>query len=555
MSAENDGIKVVPAWVHTWHTKKPECNCVGVKEKVMTFTPDGKVEHKDRIRIYNDPMRPFWVTKPQYRTHQYKKEFGDVEECDRYVCHDSELEFRLASALGYYSSRKMNLRMLCNSPYVYGADIETAVLIKQSYLANMPAGIVPKYSVGGLDIENEVTGEERINIITFIHEDHIYTGVTREHAKLEYEPDKFRDATKEEFLEVIYKLLGFYFDRYHFKLTIEILPDELSLIKWIFARIHENKTDFVGVWNLSYDIPKIIERIEKLGGDLEEIMCHPDIPKECKWVDWYLDPKVVQHYTDKWHWLSLAGYTQFVDSMCIYARLRKVTGRESSYSLDSISNKELGHGKLHFGAITNHAYVQKHNFLEYTAYNINDAMVLMLMEKQNNDIAAVAGLCGQSILSQFARQTVLLKNDAYVYGKSRGKIPASAGANMYTQYDKEQLKAGGAVLPPDKAVNVGTSIVRELGDKRTQVCLYTNDLDFSSLYPTITSAFNVSKETILSTVLSINGMPKEMVSVLFGYLNRPDVNGVPIGTQFFGLPTYQEWHKKIQEYVSTNGIQ
>lgn len=540
----------VKAWVHTWSAKKPN-DYVGVKEKIINTHEDGSVEYIDHISIYDDPLRPFWVTLPQYRTYKYKKEFGDVNRCEKYICHDSELEYKVAQALGQYvgPNRYINLRKLCNNPYVYGADIDVAVLIKQKYLENMPVGVVPKYTVGGLDIENEVNGEKKINVITFMHEDQIYTGVLKEYAKVEYAPDKFRDATKEDFLKDINRLLGFYFEKYHFKLTLEILPDEVSLITWIFKCIHQCKTDFVGVWNLSYDIPMILSRLEALHADPVKIMCHPDIPEKYRLVKWQPDTRKVQHYTDKWHWLSLAGYTQFMDSMCIYARLRKVNGRESSYSLDSISNKELGHGKLHFGAITNHAYVQKHKFTEYTAYNINDVMVLMLMEKQNNDMSAVAGLCGQSILSQFSKQTVLLKNDAYVYGKQYGKIPAAAGATMFTPCDGDQLKAGGAVLPPNKAVNVGTAIVKEMGTRKTQVCLYTNDLDFSSLYPTVTSSFNISKETALSTVLQINGYPKEATEVLFGYLNRPDVNGVPVGTQFFGLPSYEQWADIFDKYL------
>lgn len=546
--------KTIRAWVHTWHVKKPGTNGVGVKEKIIKIHENGEKEYLDNLRIYDDPMRPFWVTKPQYRNHDYKKEFGDIDKCDRYLCHDSELEEKLAYALGYYSNRRINLRQLCNSPFVYGADIETAVLIKQNYLRNMPVGIVPKYSVGGLDIENQVTGDQKINIITFIHEDRIFTGVLQSDAMVEYEVDKFRPATKEDFLKVIYELLGFYFERYHFKLTLEILPDEVSVIRWIFQQIHACKTDFVGIWNLSYDIPKILSRLianELTLSQIEDILCHPDVPKRYRLVDWYQDTKDVQHFTDKWHWFSLAGYTQFIDSMCSYARLRKVSGRDSSYSLDSISTKELGHGKLHFGAITNHAYAQKHHFLEYVAYNINDAMVLMLMEWQNNDMTAIAGLAGQSIISQFSRQTVLLKNDAYVYGKSKGKIPASAGMNMFTPFDKEQAKAGGAVLPPNKAINVGSPVVEELGDRKTQVCLYTNDLDFSSLYPTITSAFNISKETILNTVIRINGFPEDAVEVLFGYLNRPEINGVPVATQFFGLPGYKEWDELYQKFLRT----
>lgn len=544
----------IHAWVHTWHVKKPAVNGVGVKEKIIRIHENGENEYIDAIRIYNDPMRPFWITKPQFRNHDYKKEFGDIDKCDQYLCHDSELEEKLASALGYYSRRPTNLRQLCNSPYVYGADIETAVLIKQTYLRRMPVGVIPKLTIGSLDIENEVLGDQRINIITFAHEDKIFTGVLKDCAQIEYEIDKFRDATKEEFLQVIYRLLGFYFERYHFKLELEILPTEVDLIKWIFRCIHQCKTDFIGIWNMSYDIPKIIDRLQKnhlSESEIEDILCHPDVPKQYRLVSWYYDSKEVQHYTDKWHWFSLAGYSQFMDSMCAYARLRKVSGRDSSYSLDSISTKELGHGKLHFGAITNHAYTQKHHFLEYTAYNINDAMLLILMEWQNNDMTAIAGLSGQSTINQFSRQTVLLKNDAYVYGKSKGKIPASAGVNMFTPFDKEQGKAGGAVLPPNKAINVGSAVVEEFGSRPTQVCLYANDLDFSSLYPTITSAFNISKETILSTVIQINGFPKEAVEVLFGYLNQPEINGVPVATQFFGLPDFHGWNELYTKSLRT----
>ena len=78
-------------------------------------------------------------------------------------------------------------------------------------------------------------------------------------------------------------------------------------------------------------------------------MAHPDVPKQYRYASYKEDISKTDHFTDKWHWMSITGYSQFLDSMCLYARLRKVSGREVSYKLDDIANKELGQGKLHFG--------------------------------------------------------------------------------------------------------------------------------------------------------------------------------------------------------------
>ena len=53
--------------------------------------------------------------------------------------------------------------------------------------------------------------------------------------------------------------------------------------------------------------------------------------------------------------------------------------------------------------------------------------------------------------------------------------------NMYDDYDDMQLKAGGTVLPPNKASGVGADIVEELPGRNTLVGLYANDLNFSSM--------------------------------------------------------------------------
>lgn len=551
-----DAVNRYKFYVSSWHCRKRNANCIGVVEKQVTEYPDGRKLEKDCLRLYRDPVRPFWITKPQFQaTYDRKKEFEDMDKLDIFQCHDSELEDTLARALGLpLSFRRRDIKMLCSSPYVYGADIPTETLIKQKYVHNTPVGKVADFTRGGLDIESEVRGEQRINIITFISEHHIYTCALQEYCKIHTDEEHFVSANEEDCLKVIHEMLGFYFEKHHFELTFKICDTELELITWIFQQIHKEKTNFIGVWNLGFDIPRILKRIDALGGDPVEIMCHPDVPKEYRFVNWYEDKKVVQHFTDKWHWMTIAGYSQFIDSMCLYSRLRKVNGRESSYGLDDISTKELGQGKLHFGAITNHWYMQNRRFLEYIAYNINDVMIMQLMEWKNNDMRALAGLCGMSPPSDFARQTTMLRNDAFDYGKAHKHLPASAGANMFDDFDDMQLKAGGTVLPPNKAIGVRANVVDELPDRSTLVSLYANDLDFSSMYPSTVSSMNVSKETALLTAVKINGYPKEMVEMFFSNIIQPHLNANVVCETFFGLPTYEEMAKKFEDEMVNNRL-
>ena len=551
MNTEQSKTKVIRFWANTWHCRKPEANAVGVKERLQLIHPDGSVEWKDNLEIYHDPIRPFWITLPQYRNHDYKKEFESLDRCEKFLCHDSALEETIAKALGNpLGYRKPHLRVLCNSPYVYGADIDTPTIIKQTYVRRVPVGKVATYTKGGLDIEAEVRGDHRINIITFIHEKEIYTTALREYCKVHSSETDSTPATEEDCLKVIYEMLDFYFKEHGFTLHFHIAETELEEIKWIFNKIHLSKTDYIGVWNLGFDIPHILERIAANGGDAAEIMCHPDVPHAYQFCEWTEDKTPTQHFTDKWHWLTLPGYSQFLDSMCLYARLRKVSGRESSYSLDDISTKEIGKGKLHFGDITNHWYMQNRRFLEYIAYNINDVIIMQLMEWQNNDMGALAALSGMSLLSHFSRQTVMVKNDAYAYGLDNGKVPATAGLKMFTDFDNRMPKAGGTVLPPNKAVGTGINAVKEF-NRQTQVSVLTNDLDVSSMYPSITSAFNISKETAQTTVLKINGHQPWETEVYFSGIIQPEINAVPLAERFYGFDGYLKLAERFRRDSAT----
>lgn len=546
--------KIDRYYVHSCHHRSddPNCNAVVVKEQICKHNDDGTETWEPYLRVIKDPTRSFYITKTQYRDHAYKKEFEDINKLEEFKCKDSELRERLANALGCGYRRYVGLRDLCSSPYVYGADIDTETLIKQAYLKIQPEGKSAKITVGAFDIETEVYGEGRINVITFIHEREIYTVALKESCKIYSASDDIldidvnvrpRQATYEECLSVVNSIIGEELTKNKFTLHLELVDSELELLQTIFKHIHECKTDIVGIWNILFDIPKILERLNVLGVDPREIFCPPNLPKRycvCEFKE-DINPNA-EHMVDKWHWFSCTGYTQFIDSMCLYGRLRKVDGKDISYSLDYISNKELGQGKLHLGEITNHRWSQTYDFLRYIAYNINDVLIMQLMEFKNHDIDSLIGLSDCSLLKNFSKQTVMVRDGDYVYAKENGHIPASAGVSMYTEWDSEMPKAGGTVLPPEKAVGTRACVMQGTSG-RTQVSLFVNDLDESSMYPSALRLANISKETYYGSVLNINGYDKIHIELLGQVTISPEAYCVQAYKLFLDLPDYEEMEK------------
>lgn len=541
-------MKRIPFWIHSAQCRKPEANVFVIKEKVLEIDDAGNRTWSNNLRFINDPKRPFWMTKTGFRNHEFKKEFEYEANLEKYTVRDSEMIEKIKRCLGVFG-RRNNPRELFNSPFIYGADIDTGVLIRKSY-NEKTVGMLPQLTVGSMDIENEVRGEKRINVFSFNEGKYIYCAYLKEYLmKVDAHGNRV-PATEEELWEVINHELKDEIETYGYEIVIYGAHTELALIKWVFDQIHRHKTDFVGIWNLNYDISRILERLEALGADPQKIFCHPDVPDKYKYFKYKLDNSNTEHFADKWHWVTATGYTQFIDSMCLYARLRKAKGREPDYTLNAIANKILGTGKISLGKITNHYMEQTYNFLRYVAYNIKDSILIPLMHKQTNDCVSMMALTDSSLLSDFNKQTVMGKNAMYFYNKAQGKIIATAGMIMGTPFDDMLPKLGGTVLPPHKAVNIGIQAVEE-SNHETQVTIMVNDEDVAAEYPSVMQAFNIAKETKLFTGVKIEGFGQIHTEDYFSNVTAPKENAVYLCNKFFGLPNYEQMreimYRKITE--------
>lgn len=578
-------------YVHSVYVKANDSCCIVANVK-------NSETNESKLAIVPNPQVPFWITRPGLQTYNAKKEYALDSEVDGYISPAHLLPENVYKALNKRPPRGfVRFKELLDSPYIYGADIEPEVVFKRNMRMANP-NFPSKYNVGGLDIETSVLGGNEINCITFVDGSrNVYCAIYKPFMRNNIVPNSKKKewftGDEEMLKEVVEREHHKFFDNLNdkakkiankkkFEMHYFISDNELDMIKWIFAAIHHHKPDFISIWNMGFDIPYIIDRIKFRGGDPAQIMSHPEVPPEWRYANFREDKSKVEHMVDRWDWLDLTGYTQFVDSMCLYGRIRKVKGREISYRLEYIASKDLGTGKLDFGQNKTHHVMQEEHFMEYVAYNLIDAIILVILDELNGDISNLVMLAGYSRLQDFSRQTVQLKNHFYNYCRENHMVPASVGTTMTTKYDHCLANVGGGVLSPTLAVGTGTPILREMPDKPTDVCKEAMDIDVSAFYPSVTIMSNVSKETKIVTVLAIEGFDpgsdirREVIAEygedfktnqalppalrkklddkvyeatkqtcietedFFGNAVSPEVNGVYVCNKYFGLPTYLE---------------
>ena len=119
--------------------------------------------------------------------------------------------------------------------------------------------------------------------------------------------------------------------------------EEIHLIQDLFMYINTVQTDFVLAWNMAFDIPYIMARIEKLGYDPVDIICHPDFKyKQCKY---FIDEQHKNEFELKGDYSAISGYTLYLDQLQHFASRRKGQSKFPNYKLDTIGKMIAKIGK------------------------------------------------------------------------------------------------------------------------------------------------------------------------------------------------------------------
>ncbi len=438
-------------FMHSCHVKTRTGDAVLVKEKLLL--KDGST--KPSYIVFKNPKRSFYITKKRYQNYRFKPEREPFDRLDKFTCHEYEKRQRLASIFDIRSNWPKNSQ-LYRSPYIYGADISIEALMKMKYMDNLNnTSVAPSY--GFLDIETDIPTQEVI-LISYVSQGKAFCAIREPWMyKIDDKGNRIKVGL-EEITQYVKESLSEHIEEHNYEIILSIQPTEIDCIIWMFRQIHKLQTDFIGIWNMDFDIPKIMTAIDKRSKyHPRDIMCDPKLDQELKYINYRQDRnKKAAHFTLKWHWLYSACTSQFVDSMGLFSQCRRTAGFRGSYTLDSVLHDFLGLRKLDIHGEASHPVMQKKYFREYVAYNIFDSMSMDILERKNNDIAAMHVLAGATPVSSFSRATAKATNETYHYWINRGYVlSACSNEEAYNKLSKLFPSNGGTVLPPGLVSNVG----------------------------------------------------------------------------------------------------
>ena len=563
---------MVPEYIHSTYIKKQNNNFVIVKLRE---------DNKNSFKIHQNIKRKIYITKEHLRysgDDVDRKEWEDINNLNEYVVNeDNFLEDVYRALYNRYPDFPLRKYNLLSHIDLYGANMSAETLIKHKYNERLKQNnqIKSPITTGFFDTETsmiERLGKDRLIAASLTHENQVYSYIIEDFFYIKKDGlwikgniedlEKLRAQVINEDVFISKKAKELYKEKniqYHYK----IVKDEMDLIRCFMEQIHKNETDFIGIWNLPFDINAIVKTCEKFHVDPKDIFTHPSL-KDFKNFYFHKEDSAHnnKHFSERWSYVSSPSYTKFVDSLCLYAILRIVKGKEVSYKLDYILEKnEISEGKLKFSHIESldnllgsadwHRKMQDEHPYEYIIYNIFDSLSLQILEWINNDINTMNILLEDSLIQHLNKQTIRNKDAFYFKCLEIGKVISSAPPKPL---DYPLVKAGGAVADPGNTFEIGRSdIIEEFKDHPTQITVFNSDIDLSQAYPTTIIQLNISRETKRKSIKNIEGYTDDEVFSMFSDLSGLKENSVKLCNREFNLPSYSEISDLIDQELMRGG--
>ena len=331
--------------------------------------------------------------------------------------------------------------------------------------------------------------------------------------------------------------------------------EEIHLIQDLFMYINAVQPDFVLAWNMAFDIPYIMARIEKLGYDPVDIICHPDFKyKQCKY---FIDEQHKNEFELKGDYSAISGYTLYLDQLQHFASRRKGQSKFPNYKLDTIGKMIAKIGKYDaFPPNLRFADREYYNFEDFTLYNIMDTIVQKVVEHKCDDVGYIfnKALLNNTRIPKSHRQTVYLSNRGAKEFYEDGLI---IGNNINKFGEKPNNKYAGALVGDPNLVD-RTNFVH-INGKPTWLFDNGDDFDFTALYPSEIDQHNIAPNTIIAKVIAHNVIYKnenpfnnekyDRAGDMFECLQSESI--VEFCHRYLQLADYKEILKDIEEYFTT----
>lgn len=567
------------------------------------------------LQIVPEPKMDIYFEKNELRNHSYNKNYEYIDNLDKVTVKYKDIIYAIADDMGpagksyiqnaFETKNYKALNNLYLYPYVYGADYDCPSWYRIQWLRKLDNDRPKKLHKGFLDIEvdgievpgmpsaqtcpiNAVTIIDGWNktVYTFILTDRPChpkdtTGMTEKEKEAElkrqemyknmYEQQAYMKSHTKELNEKLHAM----FDESYGVLDYKqyFYTDEAKMIYHIFQLINKLKMDFIGIWNISFDIPYLRDRIAALGYDPTTFMCHPDFPTK---VCYFKEDTRNHDIKNKSDFFFLSSYTVFYDQMELYASIRKGASELRSYRLNTIAEAELKDQKLDYSEDGDIKTLPYTNFEKFIIYNIKDVLLQYGIEERTADFDNLytASYSNATSYDKVFKQTIKLRNVQYLSFLEQGLVPGEninvynpepeyvRGSDEEDDDDDDSEFEGALVADPKYNGYTGMELY---GRKTNNVFANGIDFDMTAFYPSSIFAMNIDPSTLIFKTI----MPIDQYECVGGDLvfrgitgdmfergddgakecidNFQTGNYMSTGTKWFNMPDVNEVYRRLKK--------
>lgn len=521
-------------------------------------------DREENLRLFEDYKRPFYITKKHLRNHWEKRECEPFENLEKHMTNDANLSAAIQIALGYsYPDPKKGLRQVCDSQYVYYADFTAPMHLKSRYMKRWPGLPATMNRLAILDIEtNEYERTKEPLMCSIVVDNIIYMSLTQKY----YDEMVLKQPDYQERIIELLSRVPF-FDKKEGREVTRNLWEEMNLdiklyvepnfsvaFKRSMMDVHQTLPDFLVIWNMDFDMSKILQQIENDGMDPVDIFTHPMVPE--RYRSYYykrdLGSRVTNNGTnkikapqDQWHVFNCMASFYVIDAMSLYKKIRVANGNMPNYKLATILKHELGVGKLEIPEVPYsekldwHIEMQRGHKAEYIAYNIMDDLLIKLLDEKTYDLASAVSILSEwSPFSIFASLPQRLCAALTVFLEEQGFAIGTVGTKIKNDLDEEviSLKDWIVTLPAHATLENGLNCVSEVSTLTTAIRAQVADADLTQAYPLGSAILNQSRETRLMELCRVQGGDEWDRRRAGINLTSGKVNAIEIANTFLQMP-------------------
>lgn len=334
--------------------------------------------------------------------------------------------------------------------------------------------------------------------------------------------------------------------------------DEINLIKDLFNAINTFKPDFALAWNMGFDMPYIFARIEKLGYDVVDIVCHKDF--KYPFAYYFEDKRMESEFAERGDFADVSAYTTYLDQMIHFASRRKSQSKFPSFTLDYIGEVIAKVKKLDYKDITtNISQLPYKSYKTFVFYNIMDTIVQYCIEMKTGDMDYVfnKSLLNNTRYQKTHRQTVYLTNRGAKEFSNSGFIMGN-NTNKFNPPPAEKFP--GAFVAEPLQVN-GHSKLRIYG-RLINAFDNCNDFDYSALYPSVIRQYNIAPHTQIGLINIPNVVHnKENMANMDNWTRSlafmEDLQSrvwLEFSSRWFNLASYTELYHEVEKFFTTKAM-